>query len=150
MPCTGAVMHALQLIVLNFYSFLQRYLQPFQKGVSMRSFFLISFLCHAEVTLVLTYTAQATHDLVPSDTIEPLIAAIANSFVSERSSPESIAVGFGDTRLFMCVPNHDDRLNAIREICVRCPLAMNEDLLSDLVQYKAHRDKSTHVHAVLQ
>ena len=33
-------------------------------------------------------------------------------------------------------------INAIREICVRCPLAMTEDLLADLVQYKSHRDKS--------
>ena len=49
----------------------------------------------AEVTLVLTYTAQATHDLVPSDAIEPLVLAIANNFVTERSSPESVAVGCG-------------------------------------------------------
>ena len=34
------------------------------------------------------------------------------------------------------------RLNAVREICSRCPLSMNEDLLGDLVQYKHHRDKS--------
>lgn len=33
------------------------------------------------------------------------------------------------------------RLNGIREICARQPLAMNETLLQDLTQYKNHRDK---------
>ena len=33
-------------------------------------------------------------------------------------------------------------LNAVREICARCPLAMSEELLRDLVQYKNYRDKS--------
>lgn len=33
------------------------------------------------------------------------------------------------------------RLNGIREICVRQPLAMNETLLQDLAQYKSHKDK---------
>lgn len=33
-------------------------------------------------------------------------------------------------------------LNAIREVAARCPLAINEDLLQDLSQYKTHKDKS--------
>uniref|UniRef100_A0A182SEW7 Protein SDA1 n=1 Tax=Anopheles maculatus TaxID=74869 RepID=A0A182SEW7_9DIPT len=33
-------------------------------------------------------------------------------------------------------------LNAVREICVRCPLAMNEDLLRDLTMYKNYKEKS--------
>jgi len=33
-------------------------------------------------------------------------------------------------------------LNAVREICSRCPLVMNEDLLRDLVEYKNYRDRS--------
>lgn len=33
-------------------------------------------------------------------------------------------------------------LNAIRELCARAPLAMDEDLLRDLAQYKNYRDKS--------
>ena len=31
---------------------------------------------------------------------------------------------------------HDCRLNAVREVCVRCPLVMSQDLLSDLAGYK--------------
>ena len=52
--------------------------------------------------------------------------AIANNFITERNNSEVIAVG----------------LNSIREICGRCPLAMNEDLLGDLVQYKTYKDKA--------
>lgn len=34
------------------------------------------------------------------------------------------------------------RLNAVREMCSRCPLVMSEDLLRDLAQYKTYRDRS--------
>lgn len=34
------------------------------------------------------------------------------------------------------------RINAIREVAGRCPLAITEDLLQDLAQYKTHKDKS--------
>lgn len=33
-------------------------------------------------------------------------------------------------------------INAIKEVAARCPLAVNEDLLQDLAQYKTHKDKS--------
>ena len=33
-------------------------------------------------------------------------------------------------------------LNAVREICSRCPLAMGTDLLQDLVQYKSYKNKA--------
>jgi len=71
--------------------------------------------------------AQATHDLVPPDVLEPLVAKIANEFVSEASASEVAAAG----------------LNAIREICVRQPLAMSDTLLQDLVQYRKSKDKGT-------
>ena len=61
---------------------------------------------------------------------------IANNFITERNTSEVIAVG----------------LNAIREICTRCPLAMGEDLLGDLVQYKTYKDKavSTAAKSIIQ
>lgn len=34
------------------------------------------------------------------------------------------------------------RLNAVREICSRCPLVMSEDLLRDLAQYKNYKERS--------
>lgn len=47
----------------------------------------------SDVTLVLTYLAQATHPLVPPDTLESVLKTIANNFVSDRSSVETMAVG---------------------------------------------------------
>lgn len=77
------------------------------------------------VTSFLASLAQATHSLVPPDALEPLLLKIANEFVSEAAAAEVAASG----------------LNAIREICVRQPLAMTETLLQDLVQYRKSKDK---------
>ncbi|XP_075591968.1 protein SDA1 homolog [Dermatophagoides farinae] len=100
--------HELQL--LNLYSYLQRYLHPKQR----------------DVTKLLQYVAQASHELVPPDSIEPLLKVIANNFVTEQNSSEVMAVG----------------INSIREICARCPLAISEDLLQDLVEYSSFKDKN--------
>ncbi|KAI9932113.1 hypothetical protein ASPWEDRAFT_132696 [Aspergillus wentii DTO 134E9] len=98
-----------QLHIMQLYSYFQKYLTPRQPSVT-------SFLASL---------AQATHDLVPPDVLEPLVQKIANEFVSEASAAEVCSAG----------------LNAIREICVRQPLAMNETLLQDLVMYRKSKDK---------
>ncbi|XP_039754202.1 protein SDA1 homolog [Pararge aegeria] len=79
-----------------------------------------------EVTRILQFAAQSVHELVPPEVIEPVMKAIANNFITERNSTDVMAVG----------------LNAVREICARCPLAIDEDLLRDLVQYKMYKEKS--------
>ncbi|EXJ80818.1 hypothetical protein A1O3_07102 [Capronia epimyces CBS 606.96] len=98
-----------KLTVISFYSYFLKYLTPRQPSVT-------SFLASL---------AQATHNLVPPDDLEPLIQKIANEFVSEAAAGEVAAAG----------------LNAIREICVRQPLAMNDTLLQDLVMYRKSKDK---------
>ncbi|KAG0225864.1 Protein SDA1 [Actinomortierella wolfii] len=98
-----------KLVVLGFYPYLQKRLQPTQK----------------DVTQIIAITAQASHDLVPPDVLEPVIQTLANNFVTEHCSAEVMAAG----------------LNGIREVCARCPLAMNSTLLQDLTEYKNHRDK---------
>lgn len=75
---------------------------------------------------MLQYCAQSAHELIPPDAIEPVLKAIVNNFVTERNSAEVMAVG----------------LNAIREICSRCPLVMDEDLLHDLAEYKSYKNKA--------
>ena len=97
-----------KLLILDFYSFLLRYLQPHQR----------------QVTQVLAYTAQATHALIPPDTLYPVLRAIADNFVSEGAAEPVMAAG----------------LNGIREICTRAPLAMTETLLQDLTGYKKGGD----------
>ena len=77
------------------------------------------------VTSFLASLAQATHSLVPPDVLEPLVQKIANEFVSEAAASEVASAG----------------LNAIREICARQPLAMNDTLLQDLVMYRKSKDK---------
>ncbi|CAF0907524.1 unnamed protein product [Adineta ricciae] len=99
-----------QLLLLNFYPYLQRYLQPHQR----------------QVTKILLYVAQASHELVPPDILQSICRTIANNFITERNSGEVMAVG----------------LNTIREVCAKCYLAMDEDLLHDLSKYKSYRDKS--------
>ncbi|PGH28211.1 hypothetical protein AJ80_00101 [Polytolypa hystricis UAMH7299] len=98
-----------KLITIQIYSYFLKYLTPKQPSVT-------SFLASL---------AQATHNLVPPDVIEPLVEKIANEFVSEASASEVASAG----------------LNAIREICVRQPLAMKETLLQDLIMYRKSKDK---------
>uniref|UniRef100_A0AAQ4S9T3 Protein SDA1 n=1 Tax=Gasterosteus aculeatus aculeatus TaxID=481459 RepID=A0AAQ4S9T3_GASAC len=99
-----------ELFLFNFYPFVQRFLQPHQR----------------DVTKILLCAAQASHQLVPPEIIEPVIMTIANNFVTDRNSGEVMTVG----------------VNAIREVAARCPLAITEDLLQDLAQYKMHKDKN--------
>ncbi|EFA00563.1 protein SDA1 homolog [Tribolium castaneum] len=99
-----------QLFLFSYYPYIQRFLQPHQR----------------EVTRILQFAAQASHELVPPDVIEPVLKTLANNFITERNSSDVMAIG----------------LNAVREICSRCPLAMNEDLLRDLAMYKNYRDRA--------
>ncbi|KAF1965465.1 SDA1 family protein [Bimuria novae-zelandiae CBS 107.79] len=104
-----------KLTVIALYSYLLKYLTPRQTSV----------------TTFLAILAQATHNLVPPDVLEPLIQKIANEFVSEASASEVAAAG----------------LNAIREVCARQPLAMNDTLLQDLVMYRKSKDKGVQMAA---
>ncbi|KAL8856496.1 MAG: hypothetical protein Q9178_006895 [Gyalolechia marmorata] len=100
-----------KLTVMSLYSYFIKYLTPRQPSVT-------SFLASL---------AQATHNLVPPDILEPLVKKIADEFVSEAAAAEVASAG----------------LNAIREICMRQPLAMNKTLLEDLVTYRKSKDKGT-------
>ena len=106
----GRLVGVHKLILFNFYPYVQRFLKPQQR----------------DVTKLLMITAQATHEMVPADIIEPVMRTIADNFVTERNASEVMAVG----------------LNAAREIYTRCPLAMGDGtLLRDFVEYKSHRDR---------
>jgi protein SDA1 len=104
-----------KLTVISLYSYLLKFLTPRQNSV----------------TSFLAILAQATHNLVPPDVLEPLIQKIANEFVSEASASEVAAAG----------------LNAIREVCMRQPLAMSDTLLQDLVMYRKSKDKGVQMAA---
>ncbi len=74
-----------KLLLLSFYSFLQRYLTSHQQNV----------------TQILAYLIQACHDLVPPEDLLPIVKAIAYNFISERCSNEVIAVGINAVREIM-------------------------------------------------
>lgn len=99
-----------KLILFGFYEYIISFLKPHQR----------------EVTAILAYAAQSSHDLVPPDAMSPVVQAIADNFVWNNVSSEVITAG----------------LNGLREICARCPLAMPEALLQSLVEdYKNAREK---------
>lgn len=99
-----------ELLLFNFYPYIQRFIQPHQR----------------EVTKILQFVAQASHEVLPPDVMQPVLKTLVNNFITERNSSDVMAIG----------------LNAVREICSRCPLSMDEDLLQDLAQYKTHRERS--------
>ena len=74
-------------------------------------------------TTVLSLASTCVHRMVPPDALESFVRTIADRFVNDRSDQDSITIG----------------INTIREICKRQPLAMNADLLNDLVGYKQRR-----------
>lgn len=98
------------MIILNYFPFLMKYMHPNQK----------------QVTQILACAAQATHELVPPEELAKVVTHVMNTFVSEASTSEVIAVG----------------MNCIREICYKSPFALTEDQLADLTGFKKYKDKS--------
>ncbi|KAF6157533.1 hypothetical protein GIB67_004471 [Kingdonia uniflora] len=110
-------------------------LKVISRTVGLHRLVLLNFYPHLQkyvqphqrdVTEMLAAAVQACHDMVPPDAVEPLFRQVVNQFVHDRSRPEAIAVG----------------LNVVREICLRIPLLMTEDLLQDLVMYRKSHEKA--------
>lgn len=99
-----------KLSVLGMYSFFLKYLTPKQRNV----------------TQIMAAAAQASHDLVPPESISPVVRKIADEFVSDGVASEVAAAG----------------INTIREILARAPLAIEAPLLQDLTEYKGSKAKN--------
>jgi protein SDA1 len=61
-----------ELILENFYPFVQRYLQPSQR----------------EVVSVLAIAVQSCHKLVPPTALQPVLKQVVDQFVHDRARPE--------------------------------------------------------------
>ncbi|GBF96025.1 hypothetical protein Rsub_08840 [Raphidocelis subcapitata] len=109
MAVASRVIGVHKLLVLNFYPFLQKYIAPHTR----------------DVTQVLAALVQSTHELVPPESLAPVLRQLVDQFVHDRARPEVIVVG----------------LKTVREVCLRCPLLMGPELLQDLAAYKKFRDK---------
>lgn len=84
-----------------------------------------------DVTRIMAAAAQACHELIPPETLNIMVRKIADEFVSEGVASEVAAAG----------------LNTIREICTRAPLAIEETLLQDLVEYRGSKAKGVNIAA---
>ncbi|KAF6764950.1 SDA1-domain-containing protein [Ephemerocybe angulata] len=89
--------------------------------------YIVKYLFHKQLRIpsILAGLAQSVHELTPPDALIPVIRKLAQEFVHPGVANEVIAAG----------------INSIREICRRQPWAMEEDLLSDLIEYRKSRDK---------
>ena len=99
-----------KLTVLGIYSFFLKYLTPKQRNV----------------TQIMAAAAQASHDLVPPESISTVVRKIADEFVSDGVAAEVASAG----------------INTIREILSRAPLAIDPTLLQDLTEYKGSKAKA--------
>ncbi|CUV04710.1 unnamed protein product [Cryptosporidium hominis] len=71
-----------RLILINYYSYLGRYLSPNNKNV----------------TNVLAFLAQACHELIPPQELSSTIKLLMDNFVNECCRPEVIVVGLNTIR----------------------------------------------------
>lgn len=79
-----------KLILLNFYSFLQKYLNSHQ----------------SEILKILSYLVQACHELIPPEEVLPILKCIAMNFITERCNDEIIAVGINTVKeILLRVPS---------------------------------------------
>ncbi|GAA6058856.1 hypothetical protein JCM10212_002800 [Sporobolomyces blumeae] len=95
--------------------------------------YVLKYLTHhqLQITQILVALAQSVHDRTPDDELQPVLRKLASEFVHSGVAAEVNAAG----------------LNAITEICRRQPLAMDRDLLEDLVEYRKSKDKGVTVAA---
>lgn len=98
-----------KLILVNFYPFIQKYLDSKQTSINYIFVILI----------------QSCHELIHPDIISPILQTIVNKFVCEYNPATTICIG----------------LNTVREICLRCPLGMNQQILRDISNFKSFKDK---------
>ncbi|CAL8470003.1 g9545 [Coccomyxa elongata] len=82
MTLVSRVVGVHKLLLLNFYPFMQRYLQPHQRDVPQ----------------LLATLVQACHDLVPPDVLAPVLRQLVDSFVHDRARPEVMTLGLKTVR----------------------------------------------------
>lgn len=77
-----------QLLLLNFYSFLQKYCFPHQR----------------EIGKILAFLAESCHQIVPTEEFHPIIKHIIDNFISDRCTEDKICMGLNVIRE-MCIKN---------------------------------------------
>lgn len=101
--------HKIQL--LSFYPNLLRYLNSHNKD---------------KISEIFAMIIESCHDLVPPETIKPIIERIISNYVTEYCNNAHITIG----------------INAIREILMRMPLALDPDQIEYLCLFRSFHNKS--------
>jgi protein SDA1 len=82
MSVVSRVIGVHQLLLLNFYPFIQKYISPSRQ----------------DITSVLAALIQACHDQVPPETLAPVLRQLVDQFIHDRARPEVITVGIKTVR----------------------------------------------------
>jgi protein SDA1 len=101
--------HKIQL--LTFYPNLLRYLSSHNKD---------------RIGEILAMVIESCHELIPPETVRPVIETIINNFITDYCNNAHITVG----------------LNAVREILIRMPLALDEGQIEHLCSFVGNKCKS--------
>ena len=101
--------HKLQM--LQFYPNLLRYLNSHNKE---------------KISEIFAMIIESCHEMVPPESVQPVIERIITNYTSEYSNNQHITVG----------------LNAIREILLRMPLALGEEQIEYLCLFRTFKNKS--------
>ena len=82
MGVLSSIINIHKILLLNFYPYIQRYMEPHQQ----------------HVTHIMAWASQAVHNLVPPESLHSLMMTIANHFVSDKSTTDAITVGINTLR----------------------------------------------------
>jgi len=103
------------LLLLPFYTYLQRFIQSHQQ----------------HVTSILAFLVQACHDLVPPDEIMACVKAVTHHFISDRCNSEVVALGINTVRAIV-----------VRVPAILSEEGDMEAFVQDMAGYAKSRDKS--------
>jgi protein SDA1 len=117
-----------ELLLLNLYPFLQKYMGGHQR----------------DVTAVLAYTVQACHENVPPDEVYGILKTIAHNFVTERCSEEQIAVGINAIRAICARVPAVLSIEESKESSGSASFDV-EAFVRDIAAYSNHRDRSVSI-----
>ncbi|OEU23693.1 hypothetical protein FRACYDRAFT_146325, partial [Fragilariopsis cylindrus CCMP1102] len=121
-----------ELMLLNLYPFLQKYMGGHQR----------------DVTGILAYSVQACHENVPPDEVYGILKTIAHNFVTERCSEEQIAVGINAIRAICSrvpsVLSIEDSKESL-ETNVASATFDVEAFVRDIAAFSNHRDRSVSI-----
>lgn len=117
-----------ELLLLNLYPFLQKYMGGHQR----------------DVTAILAYTVQGCHESVPPDEVYGILKTIAHNFITERCSEEQMAVGINAVRAICARVPTVLSIEESKESTGSTAFDV-EAFTRDIAAYSNHRDRSVSI-----